>query len=81
METAPHLKDKTRRHCQRWKSSGWKSFENAFSRFDVVQLPLRSMSSSPEFLIFGGEPGLLDDYAPADRLLCFLEEHASSGAI
>lgn len=39
---------------------------------DVMQIPLRSMLSSPQFLLFGGQPGELDDFALASRLSYFL---------
>ena len=39
---------------------------------DVVRLPLRSMLSSPQMLMFDGEPGELDDFALATRLSYFL---------
>jgi hypothetical protein len=39
---------------------------------DVLRIPLRSMLSSPQFLLFGGEAGELDDYALANRLSYFL---------
>lgn len=39
---------------------------------EVLRIPLRSMLSSPQFLLFGGEAGELDDYALANRLSYFL---------
>jgi hypothetical protein len=39
---------------------------------EVLHLPLRSMLSSPQFLLFDGEAGELDDYALANRLAYFL---------
>ena len=39
---------------------------------DVLRIPLRSMLTSPQFMIFGGEPGPLDDDALASRLSYFL---------
>ncbi len=39
---------------------------------DVLRISLRSMLSSPLFLLFGGEAGELDDYALANRLSYFL---------
>lgn len=39
---------------------------------DVVRIPLRSILSSPQFLMFDGEAGKLDDYALANRLSYFL---------
>ncbi|MBP85576.1 MAG: hypothetical protein CMJ64_02490 [Planctomycetaceae bacterium] len=39
---------------------------------DVLRIPLRSMLSSPQFLLFGGEAGELDDHALANRLSYFL---------
>ncbi|MEO1998174.1 MAG: DUF1592 domain-containing protein, partial [Planctomycetaceae bacterium] len=39
---------------------------------DVIRVPLRSLLSSPQFLLFAGEPGVLDDYALANRLSYFL---------
>ena len=39
---------------------------------DAVRIPLRSMLSSPQFLLFTGKPGPLDDYALANRLSYFL---------
>ena len=39
---------------------------------DAVRIPLRSMLSSPQFLLFTGKPGPLDDYALATRLSYFL---------
>ncbi len=39
---------------------------------DVVRVPLRSILSSPQFLMFSGEPGPLDDYSLASRLSYFL---------
>jgi len=39
---------------------------------DVVRIPLRSILCSPQFLLFAGEPGKLDDYALANRLAYFL---------
>ena len=39
---------------------------------DVVQIPLRSMLSSPQFLLFDGQPGELDDFTLANRLSYFL---------
>ena len=40
--------------------------------FDVLRIPLSSMLSSPQFLLFGGEAGEFDDYALASRLSYFL---------
>ena len=31
---------------------------------DVLRIPLRSMLSSPQFLLFGGEAGKLDEFRP-----------------
>lgn len=39
---------------------------------DVLQIPLRSMLTSPQFLMFDGKPGKLDDFALANRLSYFL---------
>ncbi|MGI9474399.1 MAG: DUF1592 domain-containing protein, partial [Rubripirellula sp.] len=39
---------------------------------DAVRIPLRAMLTSPQFLMFGGEVGELDDYALANRLSYFL---------
>ena len=39
---------------------------------DVLQVTLRAMLSSPQFLLLGGEAGPLDDYALAERLSYFL---------
>lgn len=39
---------------------------------EALRIPLRSILSSPQFLLFGGEPGRLDDYALANRLSYFL---------
>ena len=39
---------------------------------NVLRVPLRSMLSSPQFLLFGGEPGRLNDFALANRLSYFL---------
>lgn len=39
---------------------------------DVFPIALRSMLSSPQFLLFDGQPGELDDYALANRLSYFL---------
>lgn len=39
---------------------------------EAVKIPLRSMLASPQFLLFGGEPGKLDDFALANRLAYFL---------
>lgn len=39
---------------------------------DAFKLSLRSMMTSPQFLMFGGEPGKLDDFALANRLSYFL---------
>ncbi|MEM9646142.1 MAG: DUF1592 domain-containing protein [Planctomycetota bacterium] len=39
---------------------------------EALQVPLRSMLSSPQFLMFGGDPGVLDDHALASRLSYFL---------
>jgi len=39
---------------------------------DVVRVPLRSILSSPQFLLFDEKPGKLDDYALANRLSYFL---------
>jgi hypothetical protein len=39
---------------------------------DVLRIALRSMLTSPQFLLFGGEAGKLDDYALANRLSYFL---------
>ncbi len=39
---------------------------------DVVKVPLRSMMSSPEFLLFDSKAGQLDDFALANRLSYFL---------
>jgi len=39
---------------------------------DVLRVPLRAMLSSPQFLMFAGVPGKLDDYALASRLSYFL---------
>lgn len=38
---------------------------------DVLQIVLRSMLSSPQFLMFAGQPGELDDFALANRLSYF----------
>lgn len=38
----------------------------------VLRVPLRAMLSSPQFMIFAGKPGKLDDYALANRLSYFL---------
>ena len=38
----------------------------------IVRAPLRSMLTSPQFLLFDGKPGRLDDYALANRLSYFL---------
>ncbi len=39
---------------------------------DVLRVPLRSMLSSPQFLMFTGDAGRLDDHALANRLSYFL---------
>ena len=39
---------------------------------DVLRIPLRALLSSPQFLMFAGAPGVLDDYALANRLSFFL---------
>ncbi len=39
---------------------------------DVLRVPLRSMLSSPQFLMFDGQAGRLDDYPLANRLSYFL---------
>lgn len=39
---------------------------------DVVRIPLRAILTSPQFLLFTGEPNKLDDYALASRLSYFL---------
>lgn len=39
---------------------------------DALKVSLRSMLTSPQFLMFGGEPGKLDDFALANRLSYFL---------
>lgn len=39
---------------------------------DVARIPLRSMLASPQFLMFDGRVGELDDYALASRLSYFL---------
>ena len=39
---------------------------------DVLRVPLRSMLSSPQFLLFDEEAGRLNDYAIANRLSYFL---------
>lgn len=39
---------------------------------DVIRIPLRSMLGSPQFLLFDGDAGQLDDYALANRLSYFL---------
>ncbi len=39
---------------------------------DALRVSLRSILSSPQFLLFGGEPGELDDYSLASRLSYFL---------
>ncbi|MEM6689098.1 MAG: DUF1592 domain-containing protein [Planctomycetota bacterium] len=38
----------------------------------AARLPLRAMLVSPQFLLFDGQPGLLDQYALANRLSYFL---------
>ena len=39
---------------------------------DVLRVSLRSVLTSPQFMLFGGQPGELDDYALASRLSYFL---------
>ena len=39
---------------------------------DVVRIPLRSMLSSPQFLLFNNQPGELNDFDLANRLSYFL---------
>ena len=39
---------------------------------DVIRVPLRSMLSSPQFLLFDEEAGTLDEFAIANRLSYFL---------
>jgi hypothetical protein len=39
---------------------------------DALRVSLRSMLSSPQFILFGGQPGELDDHALASRLSYFL---------
>lgn len=39
---------------------------------DALKVSLRSMLTSPQFLMFGGEAGKLDDFALANRLSYFL---------
>ena len=39
---------------------------------DALRITLRSMLNSPQFLMFDGAPGKLDDYALANRLSYFL---------
>ncbi|QDT11219.1 DUF1592 domain-containing protein [Planctomycetes bacterium K23_9] len=39
---------------------------------DALRIPLRSMLSSPQFLLLGGRSGQLDDHALASRLSYFL---------
>ncbi|QDV44560.1 hypothetical protein Enr13x_44260 [Stieleria neptunia] len=39
---------------------------------EALKVSLRSMLSSPQFLLFGGQPGELDDHALASRLSYFL---------
>ena len=39
---------------------------------EVIRIPLRAILSSPQFLLFAGESGRLNDYALASRLSYFL---------
>ena len=39
---------------------------------EAIRIPIRSMLSSPQFLLFNGEPGELSDHALASRLSYFL---------
>ena len=48
---------------------------------DAVRVPLRAMLTSPQFLMFGGEPGELDDHALAERLAFFLTKSAPDGEL
>ena len=48
------------------------AIEQGRDLLDAVRIPLRSMLSSPQFLMFGGQTGELDDYALANRLSYFL---------
>ena len=48
------------------------AIEQGRDLLDAVRIPLRSMLSSPQFLMFGGQAGELDDYALANRLSYFL---------
>ena len=43
---------------------------------DAVRVPLRAALTDPRFLLFGGEPGALDDFALAERLSLFLTKTA-----
>ena len=46
--------------------------ENGAEFVDALRVPLRSILSSPQFLMFEMTPGKLDDYALASRLSYFL---------
>ena len=48
---------------------------------ELLRLPLRSMLSSPQFLLFGGKPGTLDDDALASRLSYFLWKSQPDGEL
>ncbi len=48
------------------------AIEEGRNLLDATLLPLRSMLSSPQFLLFSGEAGELDDEALANRLSYFL---------
>ncbi len=48
------------------------ALEQGRSFSDAVKIPLRSILSSPQFLMFASKPGELDEYALANRLSYFL---------
>ena len=48
------------------------AIEEGRDLLDVLRIPLRSLLSSPQFLLFGGKAGRLDDFALANRLSYFL---------
>ena len=48
---------------------------------DAVRVPLRALLTSPQFLMFGGEPGAPDDFALAERLAFFLTKSPPDGEL
>lgn len=55
-----------------YRQLGQAAIDEGRDYLDALRVSLRSMLSSPQFLMFGGDPGKLDDYALANRLSYFL---------